>query len=294
MNSDYAPTAQTVTGTLYMLTAAGLSEKGRMPVNEDAILEQTLATPNGRCAGLYAVCDGAGGHEAGHVASRMALKTIKETLDPVFDALALGLEVTTGGLDQRLQAAFEQANHDVWQASGREANAAAAAFGMATTAVAALVVNDQLHVAGVGDSRAYLWRTGRLQQITQDHSLPGELARMGQIDEAEVANHPKHNVLLQALGRSSEVEIDLYRIRLNFGDRILLCSDGLWKSLSNPQELGRYVASISQPAELCRALVAEAARRDDSDNISVVAAAIDEIVVEPDRSRQAAELEAAT
>jgi protein phosphatase len=128
----------------------------------------------------------------------------------------------------------------------------------------------------VGDCRIYLWREGRVDQITQDHSVAAQLAREGFIDETEIAQHPRSNVILRAVGHEVDVLVDVFKHPLKAGDKLLLCSDGLWKSLSDQAELAHWLGQPITAADLCRQLVTEAKTRDGSDNISAIVASLNE------------------
>jgi serine/threonine protein phosphatase PrpC len=134
----------------------------------------------------------------------------------------------------------------------------------------ALIYGNRAHIANVGDSRTYVWRRGQLTQITRDHSLAALLAERGQIDKTAIADHPRSNVLYQALGIHEKVDVDLFEWDLQPGDKLLLCSDGLWRAFPDTAELARWLDSTAAPDDLCQRLVAEANRRDGSDNISAV------------------------
>jgi protein phosphatase len=131
-------------------------------------------------------------------------------------------------------------------------------------------------IANVGDSRAYAWRNHELTQLTQDHSLAAKLAEAGMIEEEEVADHPRSNVVLRALGIEDEVEVDFFEWRPQPGDKLLLCSDGLWNAFPDADELGQWLSSDAAPADLCQHLVNEANRRDGSDNISAIVIGVNE------------------
>ena len=149
---------------------------------------------------------------------------------------------------------------------------------MGTTVTLALVAGTWVQIANVGDGRAYLWRRGKLAQLTEDHSLAGKLAKWGEIDEEDIVKHPRRNVLYRTLGmyESAELEIDLFEQELQADDKLLLCSDGLWQAFPNKAQLERWLAPHESAAEFCRRLVSEANRRGGMDNISVVVVNIEE------------------
>ena len=217
------------------LTDIGLHRK----TNEDAYV---VAPP------LFAVCDGMGGAQAGEVASALASET-------------LSAGVAAG---QPLLAAAEAANTAVFARASGDADHS----GMGTTLTAFVLEGAVAHFVHIGDSRAYLLRDGELQQISDDHSLVGEMVREGRLTEEEAATHPHRSILSRALGTEPAVRIDEFAVDLRGGDVLLLCSDGLSGVVENAQlakALGR-----SDPDEAARRLIAEARKRGGPDNITAV------------------------
>jgi serine/threonine protein phosphatase PrpC len=145
-----------------------------------------------------------------------------------------------------------------------------------TTITLALIYDNLAQIANVGDSRVYAWRSGHMTQITHDHSYVAELARRGEIAENEIASHPQSNLLLQALGQEDPIRVDLFEWEIQSGDKLLLCSDGLWKAFPDPADIAWWLSLVEAPVDLCWRLVLEANRRDGSDNISVVVVSVDE------------------
>ncbi|OLN33353.1 Stp1/IreP family PP2C-type Ser/Thr phosphatase [Desulfosporosinus metallidurans] len=197
------------------------SEKGCIRKNNE---DSFLVLPG---EGLYAVADGMGGHRAGEVASSTALHVLeKEVLKLV------GLE--DQALEEGLSKAFSQANQVIYESSTSDPENA----GMGTTLTVLLVRSTAVAIAHVGDSRAYLWRDEMLTSLTMDHSLVGELVRLGEISLEEAEKHPQRHVLMRAVGADPEVEVDCRSIRLQTGDVFLLCTDGFSNMISN-QELAQ-------------------------------------------------------
>lgn len=226
---------------------AGVTDTGRKRrQNEDAFVCEPP---------LFAIADGMGGAQAGEVASRLAAAAIEE-----------GAAATVGeeGVATVVRAAntriFERAVHDP------------AVAGMGTTATVA-VVDEQagtVALAHVGDSRAYLYRSGALEQLTTDHSLVGELVRSGRLTEAEAAVHPHRSVITRALGTDADVEVDTLTVGVAVGDLVLLCSDGL-SAMVRDEEIGRVLESTgAAPREAAEALVAAANAAGGEDNVTVV------------------------
>jgi serine/threonine protein phosphatase PrpC len=231
------------------------SDVGRVRArNEDAWLWRHLGA-----AELLAVADGLGGHQAGDVASRLALQALAE---------ALG-DAGPGALRrQRLEAAFHRANEAVWQAAQRRPDWS----GMGTTLTAALVEAGELTVAHVGDSRAYLWRGGGLRQLTSDHSLVRALVERGALSEEEAERLPERHILTRAVGTAPEVEVDVVELRLEPGDRLLLATDGLTAALSLEQVVELLAQGGDRPAQR---LVEAANRGGAPDNVTVLVAELE-------------------
>lgn len=230
--------------------AAGCTDTGlRRRNNQDAFGE--CASKDGRLR-AFVVADGMGGHAGGEVASRLAVEAITEVF--------VGGD---GAVPDRLHAALEAANDRIHQTQLRDAKLTR----MGTTGVAIGFGPDGAWVANVGDSRAYRLRSGRLTQLTRDHSVVAELERRGLITAEEALVHPRRNEVLRSLGLEPTVEIDVDEVDIAPGDRFLLCSDGLW-GVVDDAEIALLLAR--QPlAEAGRTLIDAANERGGPDNITV-------------------------
>ena len=210
---------------------------------------------------LYVCADGMGGHEAGEVASEMAVSTIcrvaRERLKDVVDP-------TDEQLENVLDEAFQTGNNTIKEHSIRMGN------DMGTTMVAALVSHDRLAlVANVGDSRGYLLRQNVLHQITRDHSLVARMVEQNRLTPEEARHHPHSNILLRTVGTERNVDIDIFRVELEAGDRLLLNSDGLWGEVED-EDLEAILNQQPDPRITCRELVRAAHHGGGRDNITVV------------------------
>lgn len=210
--------------------------------------------------GLFAVADGMGGHQFGDVASEVALERLYEVVME-----RLGGEQATA-LDP---AAF-------LRLAILEAHAAVTRFNLAqgadagSTLTAALVIGDQIIIGHVGDSRAYQFADGCLTQITNDHSLVGDLLRKGFLTKEEIYTHPRRSEILQSLGQpGEEPEVELHRLTASSGLQILLCSDGLWEMVRDPA-IEEIVALAPTATDAAEVLVEAANAGGGEDNISVV------------------------
>jgi len=208
---------------------------------------------------LFAVADGMGGHAAGEVASQVAIDALRT---------AFGETGPTPASDD-LVAAVRDANTAVFA----DAETDPALRGMGTTLTAAAVIvadgEERIAVVNVGDSRAYVFAHGDLTQLTEDHSVAEELARTGQITPEEVDRHPQRHILTRALGIFPEIDVDLWEVLPYPGDRILLCSDGLVREVTDDQIAG-VLRRLADPSEAAGELVARARSAGGSDNITVI------------------------
>lgn len=201
--------------------------------------------------GLWAVADGAGGHGAGDVASQAVAAAL--------DAIPAGLSAAELLAQVRLRLTD---THAQLQQQARDAGSNRI---IATTVVALMVRHGHFACLWAGDSRAYLLRAGVLQRVTRDHSLVQEMVDQGTLSEEEAEQHPQANVILRAIGASGELVLDKVSGRLAAGDRLMLCSDGLFKALPEA-EIGAMLANGAEAALLVEAAVARGAR----DNVSAV------------------------
>jgi serine/threonine protein phosphatase PrpC len=197
---------------------------------------------------LLVVCDGMGGHAAGEVASQIAVETI----------LAVYYGDSGENRPQALEQAFEQANAQIY-ARGQGS--------MGTTGVAALLHHDALHIANVGDSRAYLVRDGEIRQVSRDHSFVSDQVAAGLITADQARLSPHRNVITRALGYQPEVLVDLFRLPLQIGDIIVLSSDGM-HGLILDQEILETVTTMP-PDQAVERLIDLANSRGGTDNITV-------------------------
>jgi protein phosphatase len=226
---------------------ASRTDDGRVrPHNEDALLVQPP---------LFVVADGVGGAQAGEVASRLTVEAFQQA------AQLDGEE----GAEERLRATIERANRSVVERAQADPSAA----GMGSTVVAALAHGAHVSFGHVGDSRIYLLRQGRLQQLSRDHSLVGELVRQGRLTAAEAEVHPHRSVITRALGAAS-VEADIWTVEAEDGDVYLLCSDGLSDYVPEA-ELARRLGQGGQLQAAVDALVQAANDAGGDDNITAVA-----------------------
>ncbi len=241
----------------YPVSAGFLSDRGPVRANnEDSAI---VVTPQDgtlleRKGILVLVADGMGGHEGGETASGLAA-----------DHVAKAYYENPGSADESLAAAFRGANKAIFEAAKKDRRLA----GMGTTCTAVAVVNGQVFAAHVGDSRIYLVRGGQPYRMTEDHSAPMVLVNRGMITLAQAAHHEDRNVILRAMGTHGEVEVAQWKepFPLQPGDRLVLCSDGLYETISD-DEIAQLAAGYGDPSEACAALIELATRRECTDNIT--------------------------
>ncbi|GGS87240.1 protein phosphatase [Planobispora rosea] len=213
-------------------------------------------------ARLLAVADGMGGHAHGEVASSVAIAAMSS-----LDESAAGADLLSA-----IDAAVRDANRQLHEMVGRDPSLK----GMGTTLTAMLWSGTNVALAHVGDSRAYLLRSGELYQITQDHTLVQSLVDDGRITQEEAATHPQRSILLRALDGSGEVEPDLSLRQAQIGDRYLLCSDGL-SGVVSAETLHHTLSTIDDPETVVRTLIDLANRGGGPDNITCVIADVLEL-----------------
>ena len=245
------------------LRAGAASDRGRhRELNEDAFVSRPAQ-------GLFVVCDGMGGAAAGEVASQLAVQTIleqqAETPEPG--------PPQDGYLPQtaRLAEVVRRANQAIYD----QALTDAAVAGMGTTVVGAVIANHVLSVAHVGDSRAYLWHEGQIEPLTIDHSLVEAEVRAGLVDREQSLQSEHQNVLLRALGRELDVEVELAEVPVQPGDYVLLCSDGLTRMVTE-QAMAGAITDLREPQAICDRLIAAANDSGGVDNITVIVVAVSE------------------
>ena len=222
------------------------SDVGRVrEANEDSYL---IADP------LFVVADGMGGHIAGDVASSTAVKVIQ---DESGDASS----ENPGTLSKIIS----DANAAIWD----KAQSDPALRGMGTTCTLVLVDEDRVHIAHVGDSRAYRLRDGQLEQLTEDHTLVGRMVQEGRLSPEEAQHHPQRSIITRALGVDEDVQVDLDTVELSEGDRLLICSDGL-SSMVDDRPIESVLASESDPQRAADRLIDVANEAGGDDNITVV------------------------
>jgi len=215
---------------------------------------------------LFIIADGMGGHNAGEVASQIAIDTIREYISK---KIGQSESISDENINKFLKEAIICANHAIFSKSLEEIEYQ----GMGTTLTVVLILS-KIFIGHVGDSRAYLLRNDHIIQITQDHSLVAELLRNGSITENEARTHPQRNIITRALGTEENITVDLYILDPKRSEIIVLCTDGL-SNLVNADEIKDVITSSHSLQNACESLVSLANARGGYDNITVVATKIE-------------------
>lgn len=211
---------------------------------------------------VYVVCDGMGGNAAGEVASGMAVRALIET----FESQTASSEGDPSiPMEERLAFSISEANRAVREAADNNQDLRT----MGTTLVCACLEGNRLLVGNVGDSRAYLVRSGNCLQVTLDHSLLDEQVRSGLLTPAEAAASDLQSVITRAIGISTDVEPDFFEVELNLDDMVLLATDGLTR-YARPEEIAQIASTGDDLATICHGLIEHAKQGGGADNITCV------------------------
>lgn len=249
--------------TPFHLEIAQLTDIGLERANNEDHMTTVVPTDQQALAqkgALFVVADGLGGHERGEMASQLAVNTISDAYyrssgDDIAAALAQ---------------AIREANTAVYALSSQQEHEAEKEMG--TTIVAAVLQGDMVYAANVGDSRAYIVRGGKVQQITHDHSWVADQVRLGALTEEQARTHEKRNQIYRCLGVKPEVEIDQFSETVQDGDALLLCTDGLTGLVTDP-EIAEIVEHYS-PQESVQRLIQRANEQGGPDNITAIVARV--------------------
>lgn len=229
-------------------TDIGLKRK----LNQDYVFTADL--PVGKLPNLYLVADGMGGHKAGGYASKYAVETIVEEVsrnqeDSIFSVL---------------HQAIIEANYRIRKKASEDESMA----GMGTTLVAAVIQEDTLYAANVGDSRLYLV-DDEIRQITIDHSLVEEMVRMGGLDREQARNHENKNIITRAIGAQPSIHPDFFEVNLKKGDRIFMCTDGVSNMLTD-EEILEILKQDGSEEERIERMVDAANAHGGRDNMGII------------------------
>ena len=242
-------------------SVAYLTDIGQVrTVDEDSILAANLSfgvNSKSTQFHLLVVADGMGGHAKGEDASKIALNAISKTVIP-----ELLSEIP---LTELLKVGIQNANQDILDHIDKNPETS----GMGTTSVCAIVKDNEVYLANVGDSRAYVISNDEIRRVTKDHSYVQELVDSGDITEEESREHPKKNIITKAVGIMSSVEPDMMRLTLDSDESLLLCCDGVIAHL-NDDDIHKIINDSDDPQNACQKIVDLANERGGSDNISLI------------------------
>ncbi len=250
------------------ITSCGITDVGVKRVNneDNYLINDEL--------NLFVVCDGMGGHAGGEFASAIAVNTVEEVLASLETTPEIEAAREDGAVEvtrERLRYAIRLAGKRIFE----KAKAEPGYHGMGTTCLVLLLDGGNAFVAHVGDSRGYLVRDGRIEQLTEDHSLVNERIRQGLLTPEQARTFKHKNIITRSLGYTEDVDIDIQVRAVRRGDRFLLCSDGL-SNLVEAAELGETVRSLG-PQDAARRLVRLACEHGGDDNITAVVARVDDL-----------------
>jgi len=269
------------------LKAAALTDPGqKREINEDSVWQNVFTPPNRRPRGMFIVCDGMGGHMGGEFASYWAVEALKlefadlMALQDPRETHQLSKKdrekaksgelpdfITKIDIETRIRLAVEKANQVVYDYAQNKSELAGNA---GTTITMAVVLDGKATITNVGDSRTYLLRRHELRQITVDHSLVAKMVERGEISPDEIYTHPQRNVIYRFLGQKEVDPSDVFTLDIKKGDRLLLCSDGLWEMVQSNQKIIDILEKAKSPEKACQELIQEANHAGGEDNISVV------------------------
>ena len=256
-------------------------------LNEDRVWSQIYSDSEEEPLGLFIVCDGMGGHLGGDSASKLAVETIKHEFqdlfspkdpratvllpDLAFNEITNEEEITRQSkikkIESSIYTAVQRANRVIFEFAKEKPQEA---YDAGTTITMAIVSGKWAVIANIGDSRTYLLRDHKLQQITKDHSLVASLVERGQIQPNEIFTHPQRNLIFRSLGNKSNVEVDTFWQTLKSGDYLILCSDGLWEMVQDDKVITKIILGAQSLDDACVQLINAANNAGGDDNIGIV------------------------
>ncbi len=238
---------------------AAISDRGMLREKNEDFWDIVLAADGSPQA--FIVADGMGGHEAGDVASRMAVQAISKEVKA-----QVGIMDSVTSFRKFLEKVIFEANNEIYQYALKNLSGA----GTGTTLTAGVLHNEKLTVAHIGDSRFYLLRKGKSEKLTRDHSFVGELVEKGILDAEEARKHPLRNQITRALGYEKQVQVDFYEVDVQVGDIWLFCTDGLTLKVTPDELLSMLTDEVDLEGTL-QNMVTLANQRGGEDNITAIA-----------------------
>lgn len=262
----------------YLVDTSAVSVQGQNKTNnEDLVFHRTSQMPNGQPLALLVVCDGMGGYQVGSFASELATHVVTHEIGKLFphkDYLHAQIEQPTIPRASKLRAwlmeTVQEANRLIFEYTNNRPEITHSG----TRLTLALIHGLNVNIAHVGDTRAYLWRSHELTQITEDHSIAAELEKGGVLEPSEFLHHPLRKIISRSVGTQPEVNPEIYSLSLWPGDKLLLCSDGLWAAFEGENGLGDLLENDLPASDLCAMLVGEARVRNRQDDVSAALACV--------------------
>ncbi len=212
---------------------------------------------------LFIVADGMGGHRAGEIASSLSVDTFTRSFN---ESISSRSRIQERSIKNNIIRSIKLANDEVFKKSLKDAEYS----GMGTTFTACFLYGEIIHIAHIGDSRAYLCRDKNIDLLTSDHTFVGELYRRGEITYEETFDHPQRNFLTNVLGISDEISPDYLTIKILQGDSIIICSDGL-NSMVKDEIILKLSEKYPEPEKTAKKLIENALKNGGNDNVTVIA-----------------------
>ncbi|WP_343343523.1 Stp1/IreP family PP2C-type Ser/Thr phosphatase [Terrisporobacter petrolearius] len=234
--------------------------------NEDYCMGEILQTEDD-CIGVFALADGMGGHNKGEVASKIAVESI---IDFLKENISQSGGIKMDYLDDIIKQGYNYANKKIYT-KALEDNSCK---GMGTTLVVAVIYENDVIIANVGDSRGYLLKGDCFRKITKDHSVVEELVNAHLITEEEARFHPRRNQITRAMGAEEIIIVDIFREKVEKDDILLLATDGLTGCVED-ESIKNIIKQDKDIKEICQDLINEANNNSGKDNISVILSKID-------------------
>jgi PPM family protein phosphatase len=243
---------------------AALTNAGRLRRNnEDRLFnldKSNSPIPGVGSYGIYLIADGMGGHQAGEVASTLAVDIIYSTIQSNLKYISLSRFPS-----RFIKQSINEANRAIYSLASKKPEL----YSMGTTITLGFRLDNELYLGQVGDSRAYLIRTGEIKQLTEDHSLVAHLVKQGTITSEEARFHPDRGKIMRCVGIAGDVDVDTFSLALTKGDVLVFCSDGLTGSVAD-EDILRCVLEADNAIYACENLINMANSNGGEDNISVI------------------------
>jgi len=236
----------------YEVNVSERTDTGKVIRNQDSMAGIKIGEN-----GIFIVADGMGEGDNGKAASAIAINEVISHLK--------NQSVNSGNGKLILTEAIKKANGEIHKFAGKDVSRK----GMTSTITAALIIEKEIFIGHIGDTRAYIIRKNKISQVTEDHSLVGRLLRMGQLTQEEANNSPQKNLLYKVMGSNADIDVDIYENKIDKGDFLLLCSDGLWNYFTE-EEFKTLITWPGSMDNISEKLGKMANERGGKDNITLI------------------------